>query len=102
MAAYEMRIRVWSADVCSSDLLVGAARAHLSLAAISPAAAAAAGEGWRDIAVADRPDDVAILAQARALWHKGAIGIHAPLAAAADHRRVQRRDRKSTRLNSSH
>lgn len=52
--------------------LVGAARAHLSLAAISPAAAAAAGDGWCDIAVADRPDDVAILAQARALWHKGA------------------------------
>ena len=52
--------------------LVGAARAHLSLAAISPAAAAAAGEGWRDVAVAEQPDDVAILAQARALWHKGA------------------------------
>lgn len=52
--------------------LVGAARAHLSLAAISPAAAAAAGDGWRAVAVADRPDDVAILAQARALWHKGA------------------------------
>jgi uroporphyrinogen-III synthase len=52
--------------------LVGAARTHLSLAAISAAAAAAAGDGWRDVAVADRPDDVAILAQARALWHKGA------------------------------
>ncbi|QCB56691.1 uroporphyrinogen-III synthase [Sphingopyxis sp. PAMC25046] len=52
--------------------LVGAARAHLSIAAISPAVAAAAGEGWRDVAVAERPDDVAILAQARALWHKGA------------------------------
>ena len=51
--------------------LVGAARAHLSLAAISPAVAAAAGEGWREVAVAERPDDVAILAQARALWHKG-------------------------------
>lgn len=51
--------------------LVGGARAHLSLAAISPAAAAAAGEGWRDVAVAEQPDDVAILAQARALWHKG-------------------------------
>ena len=52
--------------------LVGAARTHLSLAAISPAVAAAAGGGWRDVGVADRPDDVAILAQARALWHKGA------------------------------
>lgn len=52
--------------------LVGAARGHLSLAAISAAAAAAAGGGWRDVAVADQPGDVAILAQARALWHKGA------------------------------
>ena len=52
--------------------LVGAARAHLSLVAISPAAAASAGDGWCDLAVAGHPDDVAILAQARALWHKGA------------------------------
>lgn len=52
--------------------LVGGARAHLSLVAISPAAAASAGAGWRDLAIAGHPDDVAILAQARALWHKGA------------------------------
>ncbi|MEI4506371.1 uroporphyrinogen-III synthase [Sphingopyxis sp. CCNWLW253] len=52
--------------------LVGDARAHLSLVAISPAAAASAGDGWRDLAIAEQPDDVAILAQARALWHKGA------------------------------
>ncbi|WP_294029693.1 uroporphyrinogen-III synthase [Sphingopyxis sp.] len=52
--------------------LAGEARAHLSLVAISPAVAAAAGEGWRRRAIADQPDDVAILAQARALWHKGA------------------------------
>lgn len=52
--------------------LAGAARAHLSLVAISPAVAAAGGEGWRDLAIAEQPDDVAILAQARALWHKGA------------------------------
>lgn len=52
--------------------LVGATRGHLSLVAISPAVAAAAGEGWRDLAIAEQPDDVAILAQARALWHKGA------------------------------
>ena len=51
--------------------LAGSARAHLSLVAISPAAAAAAGEGWRDLAIAEQPGDVAILAQARALWHKG-------------------------------
>lgn len=52
--------------------LVGDARAHLSLVAISPAVAAAAGDGWRDLAIAGHPDDVAILAQAHALWHKGA------------------------------
>ncbi len=51
--------------------LAGNARAHLSLVAISPAAAASAGDGWRDLAIAGHPDDVAILAQARALWHKG-------------------------------
>lgn len=52
--------------------LAGADRAHLSLVAISPAAAAAAGEGWREVAAADQPDDAAMLAQASALWHKGA------------------------------
>lgn len=52
--------------------LAGDARAHLSLVAISPAAAVSAGGGWRDLAIAEHPDDVAILAQARALWHKGA------------------------------
>lgn len=51
--------------------LVGAARDHLSLVAISPAVAVAAGEGWHSLAIAGQPDDVAILAQARALWHKG-------------------------------
>jgi uroporphyrinogen-III synthase len=52
--------------------LAGTARGHLSLVAISPAVAASAGGGWGDIAIAEQPDDVAILAQARALWHKGA------------------------------
>lgn len=52
--------------------LVGVARCHLSLVAISPAVAAAAGDGWQNLAIAGQPDDVAILAQARALWHKGA------------------------------
>jgi uroporphyrinogen-III synthase len=52
--------------------LAGTNRAHLSLVAISPAVAAAAGEGWRNVAIAAQPDDAAMLAQARALWHKGA------------------------------
>ncbi len=52
--------------------LVGSARDHLALVAISPAVAAAAGDGWRELAVAAQPDDVGMLAQAHALWHKGA------------------------------
>ena len=51
--------------------LVGDARAHLALVAISPGAAAAAGGGWRDLAVATRPDDAAMLAAGHALCHKG-------------------------------
>ena len=52
--------------------LVGGARGHLALVAISPAVAVAAGGGWGDLAIAGQPDDVAMLAQAHALWHKGA------------------------------
>lgn len=45
----------------------GLPRAATALAAISPAAAAAAGPGWRRIAVAPRPDDAALIAVARML-----------------------------------
>ncbi|HET8611717.1 MAG TPA: uroporphyrinogen-III synthase, partial [Sphingomonas sp.] len=41
--------------------------AALVITAISPAAAEAAGEGWRAVAVADRPDDAALLAAAAKL-----------------------------------
>lgn len=51
--------------------LAGGARSHLALVAISASVAAAAGEGWRDLAIARQPDDAAMLAEARALWHKG-------------------------------
>lgn len=51
--------------------LAGAGRKHLSLLAISAKAAAAAGEGWAAVAVAHRPDDAAMLAEAPALCHKG-------------------------------
>ncbi|WP_432768719.1 MAG: uroporphyrinogen-III synthase [Sphingopyxis sp.] len=54
-----------------SAALAGAARGHLRLVAISAAAAAAAGEGWGEVAVATTPDDAAMLAQAHALCHKG-------------------------------
>ncbi|WP_422059348.1 uroporphyrinogen-III synthase [Sphingopyxis sp.] len=50
--------------------LVGAARSHLSLVAISRAVAAAAGEGWGQIAVAAQPDDASMLAAAHILCQK--------------------------------
>ncbi|MDO9368896.1 MAG: uroporphyrinogen-III synthase [Sphingopyxis sp.] len=52
--------------------LVGDARGHLALVAISAPVAAASGDGWGGLAVSERPDDAAMLAQAYALWHKGA------------------------------
>lgn len=51
--------------------LIPAGRGRLALAAISAGVAAAAGEGWAAVAVAERPDDAALLAEAHALCHKG-------------------------------
>ncbi|SKB42455.1 uroporphyrinogen-III synthase [Sphingopyxis flava] len=51
--------------------LVPGSRGHLALGAISVKAASAAGAGWAKVAVAERPDDAAMLALARALCHKG-------------------------------
>lgn len=42
-------------------------RASLRIAAISAKVAAAAGEGWDRVAIADRPDDSALIATARTL-----------------------------------
>lgn len=50
---------------------VGSARGHLSLVAISAAAAASAGEGWGQIAIAAQPDDASMLAAALILCQKG-------------------------------
>lgn len=50
--------------------LAGHACSHLSLVAISRTVAAAAGPGWHEIAVAARPDDASMLAEAHALCHK--------------------------------
>lgn len=52
--------------------LVGDARGHLTLVAISASVAAAAGDGWGGLAIPEQPDDAAMLAEARSLWHKGA------------------------------
>ena len=45
-------------------------RSHIAIAAISAAAAAATGPGWKAIAVADRPSDDALLALAARLCNK--------------------------------
>lgn len=50
--------------------LVGADRGHLSLVAISAAAAAAAGEGWAAVTVTERPDNAAMVTAAYALCQK--------------------------------
>lgn len=50
--------------------LAGAGRKHLTLLAISRGAAAAAGDGWAEVTVSERPDDAAMLAEAHALCHK--------------------------------
>jgi uroporphyrinogen-III synthase len=46
-------------------------RRRIAVAAISPAAATAAGTGWRDLAAAERPDDGALLALAAKLCQNG-------------------------------
>jgi uroporphyrinogen-III synthase len=51
--------------------LVGSLRSHLALVAISPAVAAAAGDGWAELATAAQPSDASMLALAHALCHKG-------------------------------
>lgn len=46
---------------------LGVARATLRIAAISAPVAAASGDGWAQIAIADAPNDTALIATARAL-----------------------------------
>lgn len=46
-------------------------RAGVAIVAISAAVGAAAGEGWRHMAIAERPDDMAMLALARPLCEGG-------------------------------
>jgi len=45
-------------------------RANIVVAAISPAAAAAAGDGWKSVEAADQPSDEALLALAARLCNK--------------------------------
>ena len=46
------------------------ARGKIAIAAISPAAAAACGTGWRAVQSAPVPSDAALLELAASLWHK--------------------------------
>lgn len=64
-------LAVYSARVAAHlATLVGDERRHLHLAVIGSRAAAAAGHGWAAIAVADAPNDAALLSKARLLCHK--------------------------------
>lgn len=53
-----------------ADLVAPAARASVRLAAISPAAAEAAGTGWERVEVASRPNESALLALAARLCER--------------------------------
>ncbi len=46
---------------------LGLARGSITLAALGPRIAAAAGDGWAAIHIASRPDDAALLAMAQEL-----------------------------------
>jgi uroporphyrinogen-III synthase len=59
------------ADLCSEQDID---RSTVSLAAISAATVEQAGEGWLATAIADRPDDEALLAAASSLGGAGLIG----------------------------
>jgi len=52
---------------------VGIDRGHVAIAALSPAVAAAAGSGWRGVAVAATPDDAALFAAAGSLGLRRAM-----------------------------
>lgn len=52
----------------------GLAREALAIAALSPAVAAAAGPGWREVGVAARPGTAEVLAAVRRLCHKAGGG----------------------------
>lgn len=54
----------------------GLAPEAVAAVALSPAVAAAAGPGWRALAVADRPATAEVLAAARRLWQGAGGGAH--------------------------
>src|SRR3546814_9807998 len=104
-----MRISDWSSDVCSSDLLKGAAAKFASIAQDQSLA-----ESFRDLALIRqtaaeydslKPD--VVISRLRGLAVKGgpwfgSAGAMVALAYLRQGRRDLAGDRKSTRLNSSH
>ncbi len=58
---HSVRAAAHFADICAK---VDIDRSRINLASISPAVAAAAGDGWRSVAVADAPNDAALLSAA--------------------------------------
>ena len=53
---------------------IGIPRDRISLAALGPRIAAAAGEGWREVRSAPQPNDPALLALAREMCHEPFVG----------------------------
>ena len=71
VALHSIRAAQYFGTCCDSWQLD---RAAFSIAAFSPAIAAAAGEGWRAVAVAAAPNDDALLSALAALGKLGATG----------------------------
>lgn len=65
VALHSARAARYFAEICDQK---NANRAHIYIAAISANAAKAAGNGWAKIAIADTPDDGAILSKAKSFF----------------------------------
>src|SRR3546814_6448896 len=88
-SAYELRISDWSSDVCSSDLLVeGDRHQHPRARAGGPLGGAVGGDET--------------LLQQVVLGRRIQLDRAAGAVVVGDHQALGRKDRKSTRLNSSH
>src|SRR3546814_5128829 len=102
MTAYEMRISDWSSDVCSSDLRGSGARTMFELLSATPGQAAGISpdEEVDDFLVYHNNHFPELEDAADAL--RGLIGQDDRITDTAIAARLESRDRKSTRLNSSH
>src|SRR3546814_2656536 len=103
-SAYELRISDWSSDVCSSDLLVeGDRHQHPRARAGGPLGGAVGGdETLLQQVVLGRRIQLDRAAGAVVVGDHQALGRNEARGAAAQRYHGVHRDRKSTRLNSSH